>query len=157
MAKFKAELPLELIKELENLDKNTEKMLGEMTKAGAEVAYINVVSNMKKAFKDPDELIQCLKVTKTYKTPSDDGINNKVAVYGYIKKGKTYKRKNTYKKKKTANTYESDGVPAPLVVIQREYGNSRGEKKIPIFRPAFKKSQIESAMLRVQEKYLPKE
>ena len=93
---------------------------------------------------------------KTYKTPSDDGINNKVAVYGYIKKGKTYKRKNSYKGKKTG-TYESDGVPAPLVVIQREYGNSRGEKKIPIFRPAFKKSQIESVMLKVQEKYLPKE
>ena len=146
----------ELMKELETLNKNTEKMLGEMTKAGAEVAYINVVSNMKKAFKDPDELIQCLKVTKTYRTPSDDGINNKVAVYGYINKGKTYKRKNSYKKKK-ATTYESDGVPAPLVVIQREYGNSRGEKKIPIFRPAFNKSKIESAMLKVQEKYLPKE
>jgi hypothetical protein len=156
MARFKAELPTELIKELETLNKNTEKMLGEMTKAGAEVAYVNVVSNMKKAFKDPDELIQSLKVTKTYKTPSDDGINNKVAVYGYIKKGKTYKRKNSYKKKK-ATTYESDGVPASLVVIQREYGNSRGEKKIPIFRPAFKKSQLESAMLKVQEKYLPKE
>ena len=156
MAKFKAELPNELIKELETLNKNTETMLGEMTKAGAKVAYTNVVANMKKAFKDPDELIQCLKVTKTYRTPSDDGINNKVAVYGYIKKGKTYKRKNSYKGKK-AKTYESDGVPAPLVVIQREYGNSRGEKKIPIFRPAFKKSQIESAMLKVQEKYLPKE
>ncbi len=156
MAKFKAELPVELMKELETLNKNTEKMLGEMTKAGAEVAYVNVVSNMKKAFKDPDELIECLQVTKTYRTPSDDGINNKVAVYGYINKGKTYKRKNSYKKKKST-TYESDGVPAPLVVIQREYGNSRGEKKIPIFRPAFKKSQIESAMLKVQEKYLPKE
>jgi hypothetical protein len=156
MAKFKAELPTELIKELETLNKNTEKMLGEMTKAGAEVAYDNVISNMKKAFKDPDELIQSLQITKTYKTPSDGGINNKVAVYGYIKKGKTYKRKNSYKGKK-AMTYESDGVPASLVVIQREYGNSRGEKKIPIFRPAFKKSQLESAMLKVQEKYLPKE
>ena len=156
MARFKSELPLELIKEFENLNKNTEKMLGEMTKAGAEVAYDNVVLNMKKAFKNSKELIQSLRITKTYKTPSDDGINNKVAVYGYIKQGKSFKRKNSYKKK-SSKTYESNGVPASLVVIQREYGNSRGEKKIPIFRPAFKKSQLESAMLKVQEKYLPKE
>lgn len=156
MARFKAELPNELIKEIKKLEQNTEKMLGEMTKAGAEVAYDNVVNNMKKAFKTPDELIECLQITKTYKTPSDDGINTKVAVYGYINKGKKTKRKNSYKKS-TGKTYESDGTPAPLVVIQREYGNSRGEKKIPIFRPAFKKSEIEKVMLKVQEKYLPKE
>ncbi len=156
MAKFHEVLPDDLIKEFEKLNKNSEKMVGEMTKAGAEIAYKNVVHNMRKAFKTPDELISKVKITKTYNTPSDGGINTKVAVYGYIKQGKKFKRKNTYKKS-SGKTYESDGVPAPLVVIQREYGNSRGVKKIPIFRPSFKKSELEPAMLKVQDKYLPKE
>ena len=156
MAKFKAELPNELIKDLQKLEQNTEKMLGEMTRAGAETVYDKAVSRMKVAFAHPDELIEKLKITKTYRTPSDDGINTRVAVYGYIKQGKQYTRKNTYKKS-TSKSYTSDGVPAPLVVIQREYGNSRGEKKIPIFRPAFNSSKITQEMLKVQEKYLPKE
>lgn len=156
MAKFQATLPDNLIKDFEKLNKNSEKMVGEMTKAGAEIAYKNVVENMKRAFKTPDELISKLKITRTYHTPSDGGINTKVAVYGYIKSNKKFKRKNSYKKS-SGKSYESNGVPAPLVVIQREYGNSRGEKKMPIFRPSFKKSQIEPAMLKVQDKYMPKE
>lgn len=156
MAKFNQVLPDDVIKEFKKLDKNTEKMLGDMTKAGAEIVYKNVVQNMKRAFKTPDELISKLKITKVYHTPSDSGINTKVAVYGYIKPNKKFKRKNSYKKS-SGKTYESNGVPAPLVVIQREYGNSRGEKKMPIFRPSFKKSELEPAMLKVQDKYLPKE
>ena len=85
MAKFKAELPTELIKQFEKLNKDTEKMMGEMTKAGAEVAYNNVVANMRKAFKTPKSLISRLKITRVYHTPSDDGINTKIAVYGYKK------------------------------------------------------------------------
>lgn len=156
MAKFKAELPNELIKDFQKLERNTEKMMGEMTRAGAETVYDKVVTNMKKAFDHPDEIIEKLQITKTYKTPSDDGINTKVAVYGYIKQGKKFTRKNSYKKA-TGKSYSSDGVPAPMVVIQREYGNSRGEKKVPIFRPAFNKSKITQVMEQVQEKYLPKE
>lgn len=156
MAKFKAELPTELIKQFEKLNKDTEKMMGEMTKAGAEVAYNNVVANMRRAFKTPKSLISRLKITRVYHTPSDGGINTKIAVYGYINEGKKFKRRNSYKKS-GSKTYESNGTPAPLVVIQREYGNSRGEKKIPIFRTSFKKSQLEPVMLKVQEKYLPKE
>lgn len=156
MAKFKAELPTELIKQFEKLDQDTEKMMGEMTQAGAEVVYKNVVANMNRAFKTPKSLISRLKVTRVYHTPSDGGINTKIAVYGYINEGKKYKRKASYKKS-GSKSYESNGVPAPLVVIQREYGNSRGEKKMPIFRTSFKKSQLEPVMLKIQEKYLPKE
>lgn len=139
MANFKAELPNDLIKQFESIEKNTEKMMGEMTTAGAKVVYNLVLSNMKGSFKSTKGLAECLKVTKVYKTPSDDGINTKVAFYGYFKnsKGKT--------------------VPAPLVANAREYGTSRGEKKKPFFRKSFNKSQIESAMLQVQNKYLPKE
>ena len=42
MAKFKAELPTELIKEFQKLERNTEKMMGEMTKAGAEIVERNM-------------------------------------------------------------------------------------------------------------------
>ena len=153
MARFNVELPDDLIKDFKKLEQNTEKMMGEMTRAGAETVYDAVVTNMKRAFKHSDELIGKLKITKTYKTPSDGGINTKVAVYGYIKKGKEFTRKNSYKKS-TGKSYSSDGVPASLVVIQREYGNSRGEKKVPIFRPAFNKSKITQEMERVQKNYI---
>lgn len=139
MAKFDMELPNELIKELKDFEQNTEKMMGEMTTAGAKVVHSLVLSNMKGSFKSTKGLANCLKVTKVYRTPSDDGINTKVAFYGYFK--------NSQGKK----------VPAPLVANAREYGTSRGEKKKTFFRKSFNKSQIESAMLKVQEKYLPKE
>lgn len=156
MASFQMNEPRELIQALEKLGKDTEKMMGEMTKAGAEVAYKNVQGRMKIAFKTPQSLLECLKMTKTYRSPSDDGINTKVAVYGYIHPEKSFTRKNRYKGKKS-KSYTSQGVPAPFVVIQREFGNSRGEKKIPIFRPSFPAKEIETEMLKVQKKYLPED
>ncbi len=139
MAKFQAELPIEIIRSFEKLHSSSEQMLGNMTRAGAEVAYKNVVNNMRKSFKDSSELEKCLKLTRTYKTPSDDGINTKVGIYGYFvnKQGKK--------------------VPAPLVANSREFGNSRGEARKPFFRKSFKKNEITEAMLEEQDKYLPKE
>ena len=139
MASFKIELPNDLIKSIENFSNNTEKMLGEMTKAGAEAVFNNVKSNMSKSFNDISNLEQHLHMTKVYKTPSDDGINTKVMFSGYMvnKQGKN--------------------VPVPLVVMAREFGTSKGETKRPFFRKSFKKSQIEEVMEKVQEKYLPKE
>lgn len=139
MASFNMELPNELLKQFQELEQNTEKMMGEMTSAGAKVVYNLVLSNMKGSFKSIKGLADCLKVTKVYKTPSDDGINTKVAFYGYFK------------------NKQGKEVPAPLVANAREFGTSRGEKKKPFFRKSFNKAQIESAMLEVQEKYLPKE
>lgn len=139
MANFKEELPNDLIKEFEKLEHNTEKMMGEMTSAGAKVVYNLVLSNMKGSFKSTKGLADCLRITRVYRTPSDDGINTKVAFYGYFKNS------------------QGKEVPAPLVANAREYGTSRGEKKKPFFRKSFNKAQIESAMLQVQNKYLPKE
>ena len=39
MARFKEELPNDLIKMFQELDQDSEKMIGEMTKAGAEKVY----------------------------------------------------------------------------------------------------------------------
>ena len=132
MAKFKSELPYDLIKAFEDLETDCEDMFGEMCKAGAEVVYNNVRANMGKAFKSTRSLEKGLKITRVYKTPSDDGINVHVGFYGY----------------------NEDGVPIPLIAQAREYGTSSGEQKKPFFRKSFKKKDIEQAMQRVQDKYI---
>ena len=132
MARFQSELPNDLIKQLEGIDKNTEKIFGEMTKAGAEVVYTNIKSNMASAFKSTKSLNKGLKITKVYKTPSDDGINTHIGFYGYTE----------------------DGTPIPLIAMAREYGTSRGEAKKPFMRKSFKKKEIEQAMMQVQDKYI---
>lgn len=131
MAKFEMELPNEILKQFEKISKNTDAIFGGMTKAGAEVVYNNVKSNILSGFANSD-IMNCLQITKVYKTPSDDGINTKVAFYGYF--------------------INENGVrtPAPLVVNVFEYGSSKFAKR-PFFRRSFKKSQIESAMLKAQK------
>lgn len=137
MASFKAELPNELIKQFEELEVNTEDMLGNMTKAGARVVYQNVLGNLPKSLRNSN-IIKCLKITRTYKATSDDSINTKVSFYGYFKnkRGKI--------------------TPAPLVANVFEHGTSTVVKQ-PFMRKSFKKSEIEQAMLKEQEKYIPKE
>lgn len=157
MAKFKSELPYELMKVFEDLETNCEDMFGEMCKAGAEVVYNNVKANMKKAFKSTRSLEKGLKITKVYKTPSDDGINVHIGFYGYADSDKPVTVKTTRKKKNgkaTTYSYERSGVPIPLIAMAREYGTSKGEKKKPFFRQSFKKKEIEQAMQEVQDKYI---
>lgn len=137
MARFNEELPNDLIKMFQNLDENSEKIMGEMTKAGAQKVYNNILSNVPTSFIGSN-IMKCLKITKVYKTPSDDGINTKVGFYGY------------FKNKRGVET------PAPLVANVFEYGTSKQKKK-PFLRKSFRKSEIEAEMKRVQDKYLPKE
>lgn len=141
MANFDAEVPNDLINMLNELETNCEDIFGQMTKAGAEVVYKNVKSNIKSAFKSTKSLERGLKITKVYKTPSDDAINVYVGFYGYIPNSKT---SNKFPK----------GTPIPLIAMAREYGTSRGEAKRPFLRRSFKKSQIEQEMLKVQNKYI---
>ena len=132
MAKFHNELPHELIKVFEDLETNCDDMFGEMCKAGATVVYDKVKANLGKVFKSTRSLEKGLKITKVYKTPSDDGINVHVGFYGY----------------------NDEGVPFPLIAQAREYGTSSGEKKKPFFRKSFNKKAIEQAMQQVQDKYI---
>lgn len=139
MVKFQAELPTELIKTFEMIGANAQKMLADMTKAGAEVVYVNILAEVPDSFRDSD-IMNCLHVTRAYVTPSDDGINTKVAFYGY------------FINKRGVET------PAELVCNLYEYGCSTDDfPKHPFIRKAFRKDQIEAAMLKVQSKYIPEE
>ena len=132
MAKFELEFPNDILKDFEKIYGNTDKIFGEMIKAGAEVVEKNVKANVPESFKK-SKIMKCLKVTKIYKTKTDDGINIKVAFYGYF--------------------INHNGVktPAPLVANVFEYGSSKVTKK-PFMRKSFKKKQIEKAMLEAQKK-----
>lgn len=142
MARFKGEYPTELIETFEELEANLPEMMGEMCKAGASVIYNEIVKNVSKAFSKTDKLLKHLKITKVYKTPSDFGINVHVGFYGYDEDSKPTKR-------------HPKGTPIPLIAMAREYGTSRGEKKKPFLRKAFKqKALIEQAMLEVQNQYI---
>ena len=140
MAKFNAELPTDLIKVFDELETNTPIMMGEMCKAGAEVVYKKVCSNLSKAFKRTDTLLKGLKITKVYETPSDDGVNVHIGFYGYDKS-------------KVTKQFPK-GVPIPLIAMAREYGTSSGEDKHPFLRKSFNKTEIEKAMLEVQNRYI---
>lgn len=156
MAKFEAELPNDLLKDFNFLQHNAVKIFGGMTKAGAEVVKRQIATNATRAFDSTTatKLNQKLKITRTYETPSDGGINTKVAYYGYIP------RKDGSKVKIKGGRYP--GVPAPLLASLREFGARNGGNmpeplkrywtKHPFVRPAFEnKGAIESAMLKAQK------
>lgn len=133
MAKFVAELPDAILKDFEKIYGNTEKIFGEMTKAGAQVAYNNIVANVPEGIRNSG-MMDTLMISRVYRTPSDDGINTKVLFNGYF--------------------INEDGVrtPAPLVANVFEYGRSNAPfPKQPFLRKSFRKSEIEKAMLEAQK------
>ena len=134
MAKFTMELPTEIMKDFQKIYDNSEQIFGDMTKAGAEVAMNNIQANVPASFHNSN-IMSCLKLTRQYKTPSDDGINTKVGFYGYFK------------------NENGEIVPAPLVCNVFEYGRSNSPfPKHPFLRKSFKKAQIEKAMLDAQKR-----
>ena len=136
MAGFNIEFPTELMSSIKKLTDESDTMFKEMTQAGAKVVYNNVKSNMKSSFKKTESIEKGLKITRPYKTITDDCINTKVGFYGY----------------------KDDGTPIPLIALAREYGTSKGEKKKPFLRKAFnQKSAITNAMLDVQKRYIKDE
>lgn len=131
MAKFTLELPTDIMKDIQRIEADSEKIFGGMTKAGAEVALEAVKANAPSGWRDSG-ILNNIGLTRTYKTPSDDGINTKVIISGYF--------------------IDENGVrtPAPLVANVFEYGSSKFPKQ-PFFRRSFRKGQIESAMLKAQK------
>lgn len=150
MAKFEMELPADLLRTFKVLGSNAQKILGEMTQAGAEVVYVNMYANAPDSFRGSD-IMKCLHITRVYNTPSDDGINTKVAFYGY------FKPRHSPGPKWIAER-GTDKMAAELVVNVFEHGRSSlSFPKHPFVRKSFNKRQIEAAMLKVQRKYIPEE
>lgn len=136
MAKFIGTPPTYLIKKFESLGVNAEKMLMEMAEAGAEVVLKNVKAKMPRAFRDALTDNNFI-VTRVYRTPSDDGVNCQAMIDGYF------------------TNSEGKKTPAPLVANLFEYGRSGSPyPKQPFLRPSFKKGEIETAMFKVQDKYI---
>ena len=134
MARFKMEIPKEVIDEILKVHDNADEIFGEMTQAGADVVLGNIKNNVPDGIRK-SPMMDCLGKTKVYKTPSDDGINTKIAFYGY------FTNENGAK------------TPAPLVANVFEYGRSGSPfPKQPFMRKSFKKAQIEKAMLEAQKK-----
>lgn len=134
MAKLVTDIDDSVLKDISYIDKQFDHIFGGMTKAGAEVVYKNVIANLPEALRSSG-FSSHVKLSKVYKTPSDDGINTKVMITGYF--------------------INKDGrkTPAPLVANMFEYGSSKKNyPKQPFFRKSFKKSQIMKAMEEEQKK-----
>lgn len=148
MAKFKAELPTELIKEIKKINDNTYEIIAEMTEAGARVVYDYARNNA------PDVLKPYAKISRTYRTPSDDGINTQVYFSGYIPfsdpNREWFSRSNGY----SPTVYKTNrGVPAEFLGVVFEYGRSYPPfPKKPFLRKSFKKGAIEKAILEAQKR-----
>lgn len=158
MAKFDGQLhALQLMeKRYKKLGYSAEDIAKHMTKVAAKYAANQVRSNA------PSELKSHVKVSKSYKTPSDGGINTKVYVSGYIPfsdpNRKVFVRRGKAGGKKYAT---SKGVPAEFLALVTEYGTSRrytdagayrgAIRKQPFFRKSFNKTQLESVMRRAQD------
>lgn len=133
MAKLFLDIDDSVLKDISYIDKQFDHIFGGMTKAGAEVVYKNVISALPGALRSSG-FAKNVKLSKVYKTPSDDGINTKVMITGYF--------------------INKDGrkTPAPLVANMFEYVSSKKKyPKHPFFRKSFKKSQIMKAMEEAQK------
>lgn len=134
MAKLVIDIDDSVLKDISYIDKQFDHIFGGMTKAGAEVVYKNVIANLPESLRSSG-FSSHVKLSRVYKTPSDDGINTKVMITGYF--------------------INKDGrkTPAPLVANMFEYGSSKKKyPKQPFFRKSFKKSQIMKAMEEEQKK-----
>lgn len=146
MANFGMELPTDIMNDFQRIYNDSEKIFGGMTKAGAEVALKRAVANA------PDTIKSYAKLTRTYRTPSDGGINTKVIFTGYIPfKGnrQSFHIRGGNGKMNSNNK----GIPVDFLAIMYEYGRSTLPfPKKPFFRRSFNKAEIEKAMLEAQKK-----
>ena len=147
MAKFNMQLPNDVLSDLRKIDSNADKIFGDMTKAGAEVALSEVKANA------PSNLSSYAKLTKTYKTPSDGGINTKVIFSGYLPFSTPNRTSFLRRGRGGGKVYSTTkGVPADFLAILYEYGRSNAPfPKKPFFRRSFNQGRIEKAMLEAQK------
>ena len=129
------ELPEDVMKQFQHLAGNADDMLGKMTLAGAKAVQKRMAANLPPALRASKNFPKSPTITRTYKTPSDDGINNKVAFYGYFENSRGVK------------------TPVPLVANLFEFGSSTVRKQ-PFVRKSFDRGEITKVMLAEQERIL---
>lgn len=120
MAKIVFDIDDSVQKDISYIDKDFERIFGGMTQEAAKVVMNNVKNSMPSALKKSLSS-ENVKISKIYKTPSDDSINTKVMITGYF--------------------INEDGrkTPAPLVANMFEYGSDKRKyPKHPFFRKSFK-------------------
>lgn len=145
MAKFNAELPNDLLKQIGGLaDGGADKMIDEMLDEAGSFVESEIRSNATRVFRSPGRVLRGLFKTKVYRTKKDDAKNIKIGFSGYMPDSPKTKR-------------HPKGTPTALVAMAREYGTSRGEAKRPFVRTAFKKNKITQIMSDVQKKYIPED
>ena len=121
MAKFTANIDDSVLKDISYIDKDFERIFGGMTQEAAKVVMNNVKNSMPSALKKSLSNDN-VKISKIYKTPSDDGINTKVMITGYF------------------TNEDGRKTPAPLVANMFEYGSSKRKyPKHTLLRKSFKK------------------
>lgn len=159
MARLKMELPTELIKQYGTLEKTSEEVFGKMSKAGAEVVYKNIKSNMGNAFKgDTKSKMEAgLKITKTYKSPKKGSIGNFVGFYGYIPFSDS-NRKYFARRGANGTVYKTEkGVPRDFLAQLYEYGsNEKGISGSRFIKKSCNKKEVEQAMQDVLDKEIEK-
>ena len=144
MARFKAEIPTELINQMEELTNNCDQMIDEMVTAGAEEVKNRIYQGMPAELKKYANA-QTLHVTKSY-IMSSTGARARYIWFGGYKKDKNGKD----------NSKDDDrGTPLELIANMFEYGSKKREyPKKPFLRKAFHKREIERAMMRAQKKWI---
>lgn len=144
MALFRTLAPDDVIAQMMEIGGNIEDIMGQMTKAGAEQARKQMMASC------PSELTSHIALSRTYKTPSDGGINTKVYFKGYIPFSDPNRLYFTRRGGNGTSYSTSKGVPADFLAIMYEYGRSGLPfPKRPFVRRAFN-SNVEQAMLKAQ-------
>lgn len=148
MAKMVTILPDKEMKAFKKMFDNCDDFLGDITKAGAQV----VAKNMK-AHVPLSEMSNKVKISKTYKTPSDGGINTKVYISGYLPFSDPT-RKYFARRGGNGKMYFTDkGVPADFLANVYEYGRKGAPfPKKPFVRASFSNNNVREAMYEAQQK-----
>lgn len=145
MAKMDVILPDDVMKQFEEIYQNTDEIFGEMTKAGAQA----VLEDVKQKCPNKD-LVKYFRLSKTYKTPSDGGINTKVYAVGYLPFSDPNRK--YFSRRAKGTLYHTDkGVPVDFLLKLYEYGRSTAPfPKSPFFRACFSNAKITEEMLKAQ-------
>lgn len=129
-------LPTRLMEDFDYLYNEYPEILDEVLKAGGKVAYDTVKANAPSSFRGSN-IMKKLKMTKVYRTSSDDAVNIKIGFYGYFV------------------NHNKRITPAPLVANVFEYGSTKFQKR-PFFRKSMRNRLIIITMLKKEQELLAK-